>query len=523
MRAGRETTVPRPARSSPPRGRAVRTLAGAAGLLGLLFAWLYLAPAQVGGATSYAVIVGSSMEPNLHRGDLVLVRPQDRYGPGDVVLYDDPDLRSKVMHRIARVDGDRYVLKGDNNEFFDSAQPTDDRIVGALWATVPGAGRVTTWLRQPLHAALLVGIASLVALGGGAVAGGLVSRRRRRPRPRPEQQRPSGGPRHLPGVLAFACVAAGLLTIVAFTRPTSRLVTAEEPFAHEARLGYSATVAQSPVYPDGSVTTGEPVFLRLVPRLRVDVRYRLASEEPADVHGTIGLTARLSDGRGWSHVLQVAPEREFTALPAHIGGVVDLGRVQRLTEQVQELTGSGGGAYTITLAARVSAVGDVDGRPLLSSFSPEAEFDLADLRLQPKTEAGSAFLQREPVLGTVVAEESIRLGGARLSVSDARWLGSIALGYALLASLAALFLFGRRSPADEPARIAARYGRILVEIAAHAVDPARVLDLPDMQTLARIAAHHGRLILHTVEAGAHVYLVEEGETVFRYRAADGWA
>jgi hypothetical protein len=122
-----------------------------------------------------------------------------------------------------------------------------------------------------------------------------------------------------------------------------------------------------------------------------------------------------------------------------------------------------------------------------------------------------------------VAEESIRLGGARLSVSDARWLGSIALGYAVLASLAALFLFGRRSPADEPARIAARYGRILVEIAAHAVDPARVLDLPDMQTLARIAAHHGRLILHTVEAGAHVYLVEEGETVFRYRAADGWA
>ena len=38
-----------------------------------------------------------------------------------------------------------------------------------------------------------------------------------------------------------------------------------------------------------------------------------------------------------------------------------------------------------------------------------------------------------------------------------------------------------------------------------------------MDALARIADHHGRLILHTVDVGEHAYLVEEGETVFRYR------
>jgi signal peptidase I len=40
----------------------------------LLGVWLLFAPAQLGGATRYAVVEGSSMEPGLRRGDLVLVR-----------------------------------------------------------------------------------------------------------------------------------------------------------------------------------------------------------------------------------------------------------------------------------------------------------------------------------------------------------------------------------------------------------------------------------------------------------------
>ena len=225
MTAGRETDVARPAgpTSGQPR-RGVRALGSAAVLLGLVFAWLYLAPAQVGGATSYAVIVGSSMEPTLTRGDLVLVRPQARYEAGDVVLYHDPQLRAKVMHRIARVDGERYVLKGDNNEYLDTSQPTADQIVGELWVTAPGVGKITTWLREPLHAAFLVGLATFIALGGGLAVGTAVSGRRGRKSAKPEPPRAPPSARHLPAVLPFACVAFGILTVIAFTRPTSRLV-----------------------------------------------------------------------------------------------------------------------------------------------------------------------------------------------------------------------------------------------------------------------------------------------------------
>ena len=216
-------------------------------------------------------------------------------------------------------------------------------------------------------------------------------------------------------------------------------------------------------------------------------------------------------------MLQVAPEQEFSGAVARIDGVVDLTRVQRLTEQLQELTGTSQAAYSLTLATRVTTTGEVDGRPLESTFSPSIALELADLRLQPQLDDDGSFVRRETGLGEVSVRESIRVGRAQLPVGNARWIGSIGLAVSLLAAACLVFLLGRRGPRDEPARIRERYGRVLVDIGLHAVDPRRVHDVPDMDALARIADHHGRLILHTVDVGEHAYLVEEGETVFRYR------
>ena len=154
-----------------------RVLAGALGLLLLAAGWLFLGPTQLGGSTSYAVIVGTSMEPMLHRGDLAVIREESTYRAGDVVLYEAAELGSNVLHRIVRVQDGRFVLKGDNNDFLDSEQPTEEQIVGKLWLSAPQVGRVTGWLNEPSHAALLVGLATLLALAGGAGAG--AARRRR--------------------------------------------------------------------------------------------------------------------------------------------------------------------------------------------------------------------------------------------------------------------------------------------------------------------------------------------------------
>ena len=133
-------------------------------------AWLFLAPAQLGGSARYAVVDGSSMEPKLHRGDLVVVRDRGHVKVGDVVLYRNSQLGVRVLHRVIRAEAGWLVLKGDANDFVDDAHPRPEEVDGSLLFSVPRAGSALVWLREPLHAALLAFVLTIVALTGGSAA-----------------------------------------------------------------------------------------------------------------------------------------------------------------------------------------------------------------------------------------------------------------------------------------------------------------------------------------------------------------
>jgi signal peptidase I len=132
----------------------------------LLGVWLFLAPAELGGATRFAVVEGSSMEPRLSRGDLVLLRAGREPAVGDVVLYRDPMLGVRVLHRVIGVEDGRLLLQGDANSFVDDARPRAFEVIGRYWFSIPRAGSALVWLREPLHAALLAFVLTIVALAG---------------------------------------------------------------------------------------------------------------------------------------------------------------------------------------------------------------------------------------------------------------------------------------------------------------------------------------------------------------------
>jgi signal peptidase I len=504
-----------------------RLLAGIAGLLLVAAGWFYLGPAQLGGTTSYAVIVGNSMEPLLHRGDLAVARSQGSYRPGDVVLYDSPQLGAKVLHRLVRIERGRYVLKGDNNGFVDSERPTEGRLVGKLALTVPAAGRVAAWVHRPAHAALLVGLATLLALGG---AGGLgiAHRRRGRGRHRVGPLRwpfRSAMPVDLqPLVLALGVGVGlfGLLAAVAFTRPEKRLETLAEAYVQEGRLDYTARVPRSPVYPDGLVSTGEPVFLRLVPRLRFAFDYRLTSRSPLAASGRISLDALLTDGRGWERVLPLAPEQSFAGPGATASGSLDLRGIQALIERVDALTGSSQTAYTLSILPRISVAGTTASRPLQATFAPKVTFDLVDQRLQPTGTGGGVnpFAPRQAVTGTRLAADEIAVGPLVLRVTSARLLSVVGLLVSLLFCGLAAAALVRRRRADEPARIRAHFGHLLTSAASRGRGWSGATELTDIDSLARLAEHYDRLILHLVEPGGHTYVVEEGANAYVYRTGE---
>ena len=126
-----------------------------------ILAWFFLLrPDFLGGPASYVIVSGESMEPGLQSGDLVVARRQADYHPGDVVAFGVGG--GKVIHRIVGGSaGEGFVMQGDNNQGRDPWRPRGDDILGKMWFSVPGAGRLLAALQSPV---LSAGLASSVAV-----------------------------------------------------------------------------------------------------------------------------------------------------------------------------------------------------------------------------------------------------------------------------------------------------------------------------------------------------------------------
>lgn len=160
-----EAAAPAPPPRRVTRGAraAIRRLASVALTFALIgAAWLVLAPPQLGGSTSFVVVDGSSMLPNLRGSDLVALRPASSLEVGDVVGYRSELLGRVVLHRITAIESGRYVLKGDNNPFIDPDRPGRSEIVGRVWFHVPRGGHVIAWLHVPWVLAALAAFFVLV-------------------------------------------------------------------------------------------------------------------------------------------------------------------------------------------------------------------------------------------------------------------------------------------------------------------------------------------------------------------------
>lgn len=142
----------------------VSAILGVAMVIGL---WAVFSPTKLGGSTTYSVTSGVSMEPLLHAHDLALVRTQPSYHVGEIVLYNSAVIKKPVLHRIILIQGGKYFFKGDNNGFVDPGYATRGELIGTLWFSIPAVGAALAWFGQPVHAALLAGLATMIVVLAG--------------------------------------------------------------------------------------------------------------------------------------------------------------------------------------------------------------------------------------------------------------------------------------------------------------------------------------------------------------------
>lgn len=103
-----------------------------------------------------AVVQTGSMEPALHAGDLLFVKPVGDYDLGDIVVY--PSGNSLVVHRIVGISGTTLTTQGDANNTPDTPFQQKE-VLGKVVFSVAGLGYVFEFLKTPLGMLMIAGIA----------------------------------------------------------------------------------------------------------------------------------------------------------------------------------------------------------------------------------------------------------------------------------------------------------------------------------------------------------------------------
>ncbi len=149
-----------------------RLLRSAVVLAGTLVVTAFVALQLPWSPVRWMVVSGTSMEPSLAGGDIVVTLRRSDYRRGELVAFriraGEPGAGKLVVHRIVGGNGTRgYVTRGDNRESIDLWRPRHTDVVGEAAIRVPRLGALVALLRTPLGMATLAALVTINSIGLG--------------------------------------------------------------------------------------------------------------------------------------------------------------------------------------------------------------------------------------------------------------------------------------------------------------------------------------------------------------------
>lgn len=466
------------------------------------------------------------MEPEMHFGDLAIVRKAQVYQVGEVVTYQHP-IAGPIIHRIIDRIGDRYIFKGDNNDWIDSYYPNQDEFIGKLWIHLPHLGQYLRKFRSPVFLTIF----SLMI-----VAGIFSSFTRNKRKARSESSPKPGSPKKakpflfrdgFEGILfaiAVLAFASGILAIIAFTRPITIKEDEEIPYEFRGVFQYTAQ-APPGIYDSERITSGDPIYIQLTDQFEVDFQFQLSSEWLSDVSGVLRLDAELSDPGGWRRIIELHPNLTFSGKAAEIDGMVNLTDLRSMTESLEDRTGFDRPYYTLEIVPSVTTKARYNGNEILDHFVPRLTFRIEEFQITlVSTEPGSSRLaQLEPqqtgyITHSIELQNLIQIFGFGLPVSTARWISIIGLLISFGGFLTLAILYYRAAHDGEEARIAVKYGSMIVDVReGNFVNGYHRVEVSAIEDLGRFAERVGGVILHEKRQQIHHYYVQEGNITYHYQ------
>jgi signal peptidase I len=483
--------------------------------------WIAFAPLNIGGQAAYVVVNGNSMEPGFHKGDLAIVKASSVYSVGDIVTYHDAEMRANVIHRIVGIDGDHYILKGDNNSWIDAYHPTQDEIVGKLWIHAPKLAVAMLWLRLPVNMALTTGL-----LGGVLMASASLQQKQRgKGKSKPSQT-------YL-GIFEIALYTLGFfaliflsLSILGFSRPVTRNAD-KIKYQQTGVFFYSASVSPG-IYDTETVRSGEPVFPKLTCSINVGFVYNLMGNQLQEVSGSQQLNAYVTDEQsGWQRTIPLKTEAAFSGNSYSTIATLNLCQVQALVDSVEQETGFRPSTYTLTVIPHVAITAKAAGQELSDSFESKLvfSFDKVHFYLASGTTPGTDPLRssKDGLMNTTATQANTISGlGFEFSILNLRILGLAGLGVTLFGLLILGWYIYNATLHSQEALIRIKYGAILMDIYDRSFESITpVIDVTTIDDLAKLAERQNAMILHMTRDFLHYYLVQSNGTTYRFVISEG--
>jgi len=114
-------------------------------------------------------VISGSMEPTIHTGSVVAVKPMSDYQIGEVITF-GPYSKTKTptTHRIydIKVEGGQpiYITKGDANNAPDAREVQKKDVIGKVLFSVPYLGYAVDFAKKPLGFALIIIVPAVVII-----------------------------------------------------------------------------------------------------------------------------------------------------------------------------------------------------------------------------------------------------------------------------------------------------------------------------------------------------------------------
>jgi signal peptidase I len=501
--------------------RAVSISAAAA--LVLAAVWVFW-PLALGGSTTYVGTHGISMEPRFHTGDLAILRSAGSYAVGDVVAYKSISLDTVVMHRIVAMDGDRFVIQGDNNDWLDEDHPSQDKVLGKLFLRIPQGGKLLAALSSPAG----VGVVGALAF----VLTGVARRPRSRHAARRARRRPALRAPAFPaavrasarqvaltsgGVALVAGIGAGVLLALPSTQASSRTLHVTQ----QGQFSYSGTAAAGTTYPHGRVSTGDTVWTKLAKDLTVSFTNTVSGPDLAALQGAMRLDVTISSADGWRSYLDSGPVVALANGSATAVAAVDTPRASALLAKHFAETGAPGAGATLTVTPVVVTTGTAGGKKFQADSPAALAFtvDATSLRLAGKPDAALTPSTTTDVAVAEIVPRDFTVKSLRIPIGLARFLAIVVFVLALVVLAAAAWI-GRTARGDAADEFVVKHAARILPVAAFDPGPT-VIDVSDAEALHRVAERFDTLVLHHAGEDADVFAVRDVDATYRFVVPGG--